>query len=80
MVEIVVYGLVKNNRIVYVGNTYVLDQRLKQHRLKRDFDTHVILEELTTEQDWSGAERRWIGFMRDCGAPLSNKLVPKVPQ
>ena len=53
-----VYFLIKNNEIVYVGQTVKLHNRLQQHKLDKDFDSYFFLE--CKKEELLALERKYI--------------------
>jgi hypothetical protein len=72
-----VYALIQDHRISYVGQTYKLKDRLRQHKASIGYDDYVILEEVGMDDDWSLSETKWIQGLRVLGAWLFNRTYPR---
>lgn len=70
---IVVYALLKRNKVVYVGRSKNLRKRVLEHKREKDFDSHFIICELKTMEGACAAEDF---FIRKYD-PLYNKALNK---
>ena len=46
-----VYLLIKDKKPVYIGCSVNLKNRLKSHRLSRDFDSYVVLKRYSDKKE-----------------------------
>lgn len=57
-----VYVLIKNGLPVYVGCSTNMVNRLRFHKINKDFDSHVIIESFKDKRHALAAERSIINF------------------
>ena len=68
MIYYYIYGLYKNNKIIYVGRSFAPYKRQLNHKEKIDFDYCKILDK---EED---LEKKWILSSLAEGAQILNKI------
>ena len=74
-----IYALVRKGRVVWVGQTMRMAERLSGHARERTFDGYVILQRgLASIVDAERAEAYWLAVFRHTGSPLQNRKFPKM--
>ena len=58
-----VYLLIKDKKPVYIGCSVNLKNRLKSHRLSKDFDSYIVLKQYNDKKQALSAENALIRFI-----------------
>lgn len=58
-----VYLLIKDKKPVYIGCSVNLKNRLKSHRLSKDFDSYIVLKQYNDKKEALSAENALIRFI-----------------
>jgi hypothetical protein len=58
-----VYLLIKDKKPVYIGCSVNLKNRLKSHRLSKDFDSYILLKQYNDKKEALSAENALIRFI-----------------
>tara|TARA_R110000823_G_scaffold117992_2_gene241684 strand:+ start:552 stop:842 length:291 start_codon:yes stop_codon:yes gene_type:complete len=58
-----VYLLIKDKKPVYIGCSVNLKNRLKSHRLSKDFDSYIVLKQYRDKKEALSAENALIRFI-----------------
>jgi len=58
-----VYLLIKDKKPVYIGCSVNLKNRLKSHRLSKDFDSYIVLKRYSDKKEALSAENALIRFI-----------------
>lgn len=58
-----VYALIKNKKAVYIGCTGDIHNRIMQHRLTKEFDSHIIIKTYKDKRSALIAENAIITFL-----------------
>lgn len=72
-----VYALIKNEKPIYVGCTSNIKNRVRSHKLTKDFDGYVIIEKYSNKKDALLVENGIIKFisMQNDANNINCKLV-----
>jgi len=63
MKKYVVYLLIKDKKPIYIGCSVNLKNRLKSHRLSKEFDSYIVLKQYSDKKEALSAENALIRFI-----------------
>lgn len=76
IVEYDVYFLLKNDNVIYIGCSSNVENRIKQHKKIRDFDSYFIYMWFTNKEQALICERMCIKLLSNFSHnPLENKVA-----